>query len=94
MKAINAATLDYTKSRKQFGQPIAQFQVLQHRMADMFLHSEQATSMSYLAAIKCVDPDAERASSCAVGGEGRDRSGGTLRRPAGDPAARRHGHDR
>jgi alkylation response protein AidB-like acyl-CoA dehydrogenase len=57
MKAINAATLDYTRNRKQFGQPIAKFQVLQHRMADMFLHSEQAQSMSYLAAIKCVDPD-------------------------------------
>jgi alkylation response protein AidB-like acyl-CoA dehydrogenase len=58
MKAINAATLEYTKARKQFGMPIAKFQVLQHRMADMFLHSEQATSMSYLAAIKCVDADA------------------------------------
>jgi alkylation response protein AidB-like acyl-CoA dehydrogenase len=58
MKAINATTLEYTKSRKQFGQPIAKFQVLQHRMADMFLHAEQATSMSYLAAIKCVEPDA------------------------------------
>jgi alkylation response protein AidB-like acyl-CoA dehydrogenase len=58
MKAMNTATLEYTKSRKQFGQPIAKFQVLQHRMADMFLNAEQATSMSYLAAIKCVDPDA------------------------------------
>ena len=58
MKAVNAATLEYTKSRKQFGQPIAKFQVLQHRMADMFLNAEQATSMSYLAAIKCVEPDA------------------------------------
>lgn len=58
MKAVNAATLDYTKNRKQFGQPIAKFQVLQHRMADMFLQAEQATSMSYLAAIKCTDPDA------------------------------------
>jgi alkylation response protein AidB-like acyl-CoA dehydrogenase len=57
MKAINAATLDYAKNRKQFGQPIGRFQVLQHRMADMFLQAEQATSMSYLAAIKCVDPD-------------------------------------
>lgn len=57
MKAINATTLDYTKNRKQFGQPIAKFQVLQHRMADMFLHAEQATSMSYLAAIKCVEAD-------------------------------------
>jgi alkylation response protein AidB-like acyl-CoA dehydrogenase len=58
MKAVNATTLEYTKSRKQFGQPISRFQVLQHRMADMFLHSEQARSMSYLAAIKCLDPDA------------------------------------
>ena len=57
MKAMNAATLEYTKNRKQFGQPIAKFQVLQHRMVDMFMHSEQALSMSYLAAIKCVDPD-------------------------------------
>lgn len=59
MKAVNATTLEYTKNRKQFGVPIAKFQVLQHRMADMFLHTEQATSMSYLAAIKCVDPDLE-----------------------------------
>jgi alkylation response protein AidB-like acyl-CoA dehydrogenase len=58
MKAVNATTLEYTKNRKQFGQPISRFQVLQHHMADMFLHSEQARSMSYLAAIKCVDPDA------------------------------------
>jgi alkylation response protein AidB-like acyl-CoA dehydrogenase len=77
MKAINATTLDYTKNRKQFGQPIAKFQVLQHRMADMFLHSEQATSMSYLAAIKCVDPDpAERrralsAAKIVIGQAGR-----------------------
>lgn len=59
MKALNAATLDFTRSRKQFGQPIAKFQVLQHRMADMLLQSEQAKSMSYLAAIKCVDADAK-----------------------------------
>src|SRR5918999_3820747 len=42
MKAVNAATLEYTRNRKQFGVPIAKFQVLQHRMADMFLQSEQA----------------------------------------------------
>jgi alkylation response protein AidB-like acyl-CoA dehydrogenase len=77
MKAVNAATLEYTKNRKQFGQPIAKFQVLQHRMADMFLNAEQATSMSYLAAIKCVEPDAgERrralsAAKVAVGQAGR-----------------------
>jgi alkylation response protein AidB-like acyl-CoA dehydrogenase len=57
MKAVNAATLEYTKNRKQFGQPISRFQVLQHRMVDMFIQAEQATSMSYLAAIKCQDAD-------------------------------------
>ena len=57
MKAVIAATVDYTRNRKQFGVPIASFQVLQHRMADMFLHSEQALSMSYLAAIRCTDAD-------------------------------------
>jgi alkylation response protein AidB-like acyl-CoA dehydrogenase len=77
MKAVNTATLDYTKSRKQFGQPIAKFQVLQHRMADMFLNAEQATSMSYLAAIKCIEPDvSERrralsAAKVAIGQAGR-----------------------
>jgi len=58
MKAINAATLDYARNRKQFGQPISKFQVLQHRMADMFIQAEQAQSMSYLAAIRCVEDDA------------------------------------
>jgi len=57
MKAVMTATVEYTRSRKQFGQPIAKFQVLQHRMVDMFIQSEQAMSMSYLAAIRCVDPD-------------------------------------
>jgi len=77
MKAVNAATLEYTKNRKQFGQPIAKFQVLQHRMADMFLNAEQATSMSYLAALKCTESDAaERrralsAAKVAVGQAGR-----------------------
>jgi len=58
MEALNAATLDYTKNRKQFGQPIGKFQALQHRMADMFIQAEQAKSMSYLAAIHCLEDDA------------------------------------
>jgi alkylation response protein AidB-like acyl-CoA dehydrogenase len=67
MQAINTATLEYTKSRKQFGQPIGKFQVLQHRMADMFIQAEQAKSMSYLAAIRCTEDDAvERRSSLSA----------------------------
>ena len=52
-----AATVEYARNRKQFGQPIGKFQALQHRMADMVLHIEQARSMSYLAAVRCDDAD-------------------------------------
>jgi alkylation response protein AidB-like acyl-CoA dehydrogenase len=57
MEATVAATIDYLKTRRQFGQPIGRFQALQHRMADMLLHQEQARSMSYLAAMQCTNPD-------------------------------------
>jgi len=53
MEATNAATIEYTKSRKQFGQPIGRFQALQHRMADMFVQATQARSMGILAAGRC-----------------------------------------
>ncbi|MCX5729874.1 MAG: acyl-CoA dehydrogenase [Deltaproteobacteria bacterium] len=49
LQATLDATLEYTRTRKQFGVPIARFQALQHRMADMLMHVEQARSMSYLA---------------------------------------------
>jgi alkylation response protein AidB-like acyl-CoA dehydrogenase len=56
--AVMQATIEYTKSRKQFGQPIGRFQALQHRMADMFVHAAQARSMSALATERCTRPDA------------------------------------
>jgi alkylation response protein AidB-like acyl-CoA dehydrogenase len=52
MKSANDATLDYMKQRKQFGVPIASFQVLQHRMVEMYICTEQARSMAILAANK------------------------------------------
>jgi alkylation response protein AidB-like acyl-CoA dehydrogenase len=58
IEALNHATLEYTKSRKQFGQPIARFQALQHRMADMFVFAEQARSMALLATGRCSTTDA------------------------------------
>ena len=60
LRRLHEGTLDYTKQRKQFGQPIAQFQVLQHRMVDMFIQVEQAVSMTYMAHIKLSGAAAER----------------------------------
>lgn len=45
MNVLNASTLDYTKTRKQFGVALGTFQVLQHRMVDMFVALEEATSL-------------------------------------------------
>ncbi|NRR31842.1 acyl-CoA dehydrogenase family protein [Oxalobacteraceae bacterium] len=59
MDAIFAATLEYLKTRSQFGAPIGKFQALQHRMADMFIHVEQARSMAMLAAVKVSSDDDE-----------------------------------
>ena len=44
MEAAKAATLEYLRTRRQFGQPIGSFQALQHRMADLLLEIEQARS--------------------------------------------------
>jgi alkylation response protein AidB-like acyl-CoA dehydrogenase len=55
MQALLDATVQYVQSRQQFGQPIGRFQALQHRIADMLIHLEQARSMSYLAALRCSD---------------------------------------
>jgi alkylation response protein AidB-like acyl-CoA dehydrogenase len=59
MEAINAATLDYLKTREQFGVPIGTFQVLQHRMADMYMHQEQARAITTLAVAKVATADAD-----------------------------------
>jgi len=63
IKSANESTLEYLKTRKQFGVPIGTFQALQHRMVDMFISGEQARSMACLAAGKAdasADPDERR----------------------------------
>lgn len=67
LRKLHEGTLEYTKQRKQFGQPIASFQVLQHRMVDMFIQLEQAVSMTYMANIKVAEDDAaERAKAVSA----------------------------
>jgi alkylation response protein AidB-like acyl-CoA dehydrogenase len=59
-RRLHAGTLDYARQRKQFGRAIADFQVLQHRMVDMFMEVEQAASMTLMATLKLDLPEAER----------------------------------
>ena len=64
MAALNEVTLEYLKTRKQFGTPIGKFQALQHRMADMVIATEQARSMATLAAVRADSDDAAERGRC------------------------------
>ncbi|MBA3812058.1 MAG: acyl-CoA dehydrogenase family protein [Caulobacteraceae bacterium] len=66
LRKLHEGTLEYARQRKQFGAPIASFQVLQHRMVDMFIQVEQAVSMTYMAHIKLDEPAAERAKAVSA----------------------------
>jgi alkylation response protein AidB-like acyl-CoA dehydrogenase len=60
MAKLHAGTVEYSKQRQQFGQPIGRFQVLQHRMVDMLMEVEQSKSMVLMGALKLDLPANDR----------------------------------
>jgi alkylation response protein AidB-like acyl-CoA dehydrogenase len=66
MRMMTDSTREYARTRKQFGRAIAEFQVLQHRMVDMFMATEEGVSMALLATIKLAESDAERAKAVSA----------------------------
>jgi alkylation response protein AidB-like acyl-CoA dehydrogenase len=82
-----AHTMDYTKQRKQFGVPIAKFQVLQHRMADMFGEAEQIASMALMGTLKLDEPAEARKAAVSLA---KAKVGRSLR-AVGQAAIQTHG---
>jgi pimeloyl-CoA dehydrogenase small subunit len=88
MQAMHDTTLEYLKTRQQFGRPIGQFQVLQHRSVDMLVALEQARSMAMFAAVMATEEDAtERRRAMAAAKVQIGRSG----RHIGQEAIQMHG---
>ena len=88
MTELHAMTVDYLKTRKQFGRPIGDFQVLQHRSVDMFTALEQARSMAMYATVMAESDDAaERARAISAAKVQIGRSG----RFIGQEAIQLHG---
>lgn len=88
MQAMHETTLEYLKTRQQFGRPIGQFQVLQHRSVDMLVALEQARSMAMFAAVMAQETDArERRGAISAAKVQIGRSG----RHVGQEAVQLHG---
>src|SRR5229473_630510 len=88
MEVMHELTVDYLKTRRQFGVPIGNFQVLQHAAVDMLMATEQARSMAMLAAMMVEEPNAvERHKSIAAAKVQIGRSG----RFVGKTATQLHG---
>ena len=76
MEALHAMTLDYARTREQFGRPIGQNQVVQHRLAEMLMSLEQGRSMAMLATMSVNEPDrAQRTRNMSMAKVGYGQAG-------------------
>jgi hypothetical protein len=87
MKVAHEMTVEYSRNRKQFGTAIGKFQVLQHRMVDMFMEHEQSVSTTYMATLK-VDEDEVTRKKAASAAKVRIGQGGRF---VGQQAIQIHG---
>ncbi len=87
MSALVSATVEYTKTRVQFGQPIATFQVLQHRMVDMKVKEEEARASCLFATLSLDGPAGRRARACS----GAKAKIGRMARIVGQETIQLHG---
>jgi alkylation response protein AidB-like acyl-CoA dehydrogenase len=65
-RAVFEMTLQYAKDREQFGRPIGSFQALKHRLADLYLSVERASSLAYFATLTIAEDDPRRAVASAM----------------------------
>ena len=80
MAALTELTVEYMKTRKQFGVAIGCFQVLQHRAAEMLIAVEQARSMALYATMMAGEDDSASGASAVAAAKVQIGRSGKLRR--------------
>lgn len=88
MEVLYKSTVEYCRTREQFGQPIGKFQVLQHRMVDMFMEYEQTKSLMFMAAMRLSEGHGREASKALSALKVRVGKGGRF---VGQGAVQLHG---